>query len=89
MKLYLEIDISTVDNIENGTVMARVFYPDEGNRIIISKGLNAVECSTAIHHEIGHLLDWYLGHKNDSVEIREHNAETIGEALRWKETRNG
>jgi len=85
--LHLSIDIEQCEQLDRDTI-ARIFYPNEGNVIKITKGLNAIELSTTIHHEIGHLLDWYLsGQKQTgSTEQREENAEIIGEAIRWKKS---
>lgn len=87
-RLTIDIDIEVVEEFGNKTTVARVYYPNEGNKIKVVKGLNAVEFSTAIHHEIGHLFDWYLsgGKQSKDVEIREENADVIGDGLRWKES---
>ncbi len=87
MKLKLEVDIEIVEELDPKTVVARIYYPDEGNKIQIVKGLNAVEFSHAIHHEIGHLFDWYLNGERPlgTEEVREENADIIGKSLRFKE----
>lgn len=86
-KLNLEIEIEIVEALESPTAIARIYYPDEGNSIKIVKGLNAVEFSHAIHHEIGHLFDWYLNGDKPlgKRSIREKNANIIGDSLRYKE----
>jgi len=85
MKITFEIEI--VGKLEhNPDAIATVYYPHDNpsNKIRIIKGLNAVELSMAIHHEIGHVIDYYLG-MSEQVEIREQNAEIIGECLRFRE----
>lgn len=83
-KITIEFEVSSTERLSNDAV-ARVFYPDEGAKIVITKGLNAIELSQAIHHEIGHVFDWYLGQSED-VDIREQNADVIGDALRYRES---
>jgi len=88
MELNLNIKVEIVDSFEdNKDTIARVYYPNEGNKIKIVKGLNVIELSDSIFHEIGHLVDWYIsnGEQSTSSEIREENAEQIGNALRFKE----
>ena len=87
MLLNLQIDIE-IENFDTNDVIARVYYPNEGNCILIKKGLNVLELSNAIYHEIGHLIDWYISGENQSshVEIRELNACEIGECLRFRES---
>ena len=80
-----------VDGFEDSDVAARVFYPGEGAegaRIHLTKGMNAVHLSEAIHHEIGHLLDWYLtgGSQSSDVVCRERDAIEIGERIRFHES---
>lgn len=85
--LNLKVDVELVDTFkDNDQTVARVFYPEEGNKIQIIKGLNTIELSEAIFHEIGHLIDWYLsnGQQGDTF-ARERNAKSIGESLRFKE----
>lgn len=84
MRITFDIEIS---NSLPSDVLARVHYPHDvpPNKIIINKGLNAIELSEAIHHEIGHIFDWYLG-QSGSAEIREQNAEIIGEAIRFRKS---
>jgi len=88
MKLTIEIDVEIVDKFEHSDTVACIYYPNEGNVIQLVKGENTVEVSTSIHHEIGHLLDYYLSNEKQSknVEIRELNAINIGESLRFKES---
>lgn len=52
--------------------------------------LNVIDLSDAIYHEIGHLIDWYISNRNQSknVEIREQNANIIGECLMFRESSN-
>lgn len=88
MKLKLEIDIDIVEEFkDNKDTIARVFYPNEGNKIQIIKGLNTLELSNVIFHEVGHLIDWYISNENQSynVNIREENADEIGYCLKVKE----
>jgi len=84
-KLKLELDIEIVEFDTKDTI-GRIYYPNEGNKIQISKGLNTLELSDTIFHEVGHLIDWYLSNAKQStnVEIREQNADKIGEGLRFK-----
>jgi hypothetical protein len=87
MKLKLEVNIELVESFkDNKDKIATIFYPNEINLIQIKKGLNTIEFSEAIYHEIGHLFDWYLssGNQSNDVNIREHNAEKIGESLRFR-----
>jgi len=88
MKFTIEIDVEIVDKFEHSDTVACIYYPNEGNVIKLVKGENTVEVSTSIHHEIGHLLDYYLSNEKQSknVEIRELNAENIGESLRFHES---
>lgn len=84
MKLKIEIDIELVEDFgDDKDVIARVFYPDEGNKIQIKKGLNLIEVHRAIHHEVGHLMDWYIseGKQSEDVGIRERNADIIGSEI--------
>lgn len=89
MLLNLQIDIK-IENLDTEDAIARIHYPNEGNYITITKGLNVIELSDAIYHEIGHLIDWYISNENQSknVEIREQNANIIGECLRFRESSN-
>lgn len=84
MNLNLNISIETADKIENDELIAgRIYYPNEGNKIILSKGLSRAFINEVICHEIGHLIDWYMSQDNqtDSVEIRELNADFVGDLL--------
>lgn len=81
MKITIEIDIDIVDKFDNPDTIARIYYPHEGNKIQIRKGMNAITVSRAIHHELGHLFDYYLGQSKDR-DVREKNAAVIGEGLR-------
>lgn len=85
-KMSIEIDLEIVNNFYTNNTIARVYYPDEGNKIQIIKGLNVIEVSESIFHEIGHLIDWYIsnGKQSKSKKIREENAVNIGESLRFK-----
>lgn len=86
MKITIEIEVDLVDTFDNNNNIARVHYPNEGNKILITKGLNTIELSKAIHHEIGHIIDWYLssGEQSKDMDIREVNADIIGESIRYK-----
>ena len=91
MKFTIEIDVEIVNKLEFSDFSdtpACIYYPDKGNVIQLIKGESKLEVSTSIHHEIGHLLDYYLSNKKMSknVEIREANAINIGESLRLKES---
>jgi len=90
VKLNIEIDIIKVEKFNNKDTLAKVYYPNEGNHIKIVKGLNVIELSESIFHEIGHIIDWYLSSENQSKNkvIREKIADDIGESLRWREERN-
>ena len=83
MKLKLEIDVEIKEDLEED-IIATVYYPDEGNKIQLAKGLNTVEVSEAIFHEIGHIIDWYLssGKQSETKYIREKNADVIGQGVR-------
>jgi hypothetical protein len=83
MKLKLEVDIEIVEEFEDKDIIGRVYYPDEGNKIQIKKGLNTIESSEVIRHELGHLLDWYVsnGQQSENVDIREQNADIIGDSF--------
>ena len=88
-RLNISIEIELVEEFpDDNSVVARVYYPNEGNKIQVKKGLNAVQFSEAIHHELGHLFDWYLsdGKQSKHKSIREDNAVLIGESLRFKES---
>lgn len=63
-------------------------YLNEKLRIAFLTGLEADIETDAIFHEIGHLIDWYISNENQSngVNIREDNANEIGESLRWKQS---
>lgn len=88
MILNLQIQVKINELTEDK--IASINYPNEGNFITITKGLNVIELSDAIYHEIGHLIDWYISNENQSknVEIREDNANLIGECLRFRESSN-
>lgn len=88
MILNLQIQVKINELTEDK--IASINYPNEGNFITITKGLNVIELSDAIYHEIGHLIDWYISNENQSknVEIREYNANLIGECLRFRESSN-
>jgi hypothetical protein len=62
-------------------VIARVYYPEEGNEIHIIKGLNRLEFDRAVLHELSHLFDWYLGEQSAEVSIREACACNIAGAV--------
>ena len=89
MKLNIDIGIEIVENLNGKDIVATIFYPNEGNVIKIKKGLNTVELSESIFHEIGHLIDWYIsaGSQSDKKDIREEVANNIGETLRFKKKR--
>lgn len=89
MILNLQVKIK-IEDLDTENAIARIHYPNEGNFITITKGLNVIELSDAIYHEIGHLIDWYVSNENQSkdVEIREDNANLIGECLRFRESSN-
>ena len=74
--------------LDGKDVIAHIQYPNEGNIITIKKGLNVIELSTAIHHEIGHLIDWYIsyGMQSEDKGIRETNANIIGNCIRFRES---
>lgn len=82
-KLTIKCKVEIVHDLSNDAI-ARVYYPDEGNKISIKKGLNVLEFSEAIFHEIGHLVDWYIGKQSNLREVREKNADIIGDSLRLR-----
>lgn len=84
--MKITFDIVIVDECENKDAIASVHYPHEGSKITIVKGLSAIEFSDAIHHEIGHIFDWYFGKQSNDVNIREKNANIIGNAIRFRES---
>jgi hypothetical protein len=77
--ISIDVDIDRNQSMDND-IIASIHYPNEGNKIIISKGLNRIEIGETICHEIGHLIDWYLsdGKQSEFVDIREINANKIG-----------
>ena len=79
MKLKLEIELAVIDKFECNDIISRIYYPNEGNKIQIIKGLNKLEFCEALLHEVGHLFDWYISNGNQSkqLKIREKNAEII------------
>ena len=83
--ISITFEIEDSNNLKQD-LYATIYYPDEGNKIILRKGMNVIELSETIHHEIGHLIDWYLskGNSRDHVDVREDNAVTIGEGIRFK-----
>lgn len=87
--LTINVNIDTVDKFQSENTIARIYYPNEGNKIIIKKGLNTIELSEAIFHEIGHLIDYYISNENQSniSDIRENNANIIGDGLRFRTTK--
>lgn len=85
-ELTIKIKIKQVDKFDDLDKIACIYYPNEGNIIKIIKGLNVIELSDSIHHEIGHLMDWYIseGNQSNDVNIREKNANIIGDSIRYK-----
>ena len=79
MKLNISVNIDIVNEFESIDTVARVYYPNEGNKIQLIKGLNKLEFTEYLLHEIGHLFDWYIsnGNQSDVVDIREKNAELL------------
>lgn len=81
----IQFKLEIVDNIDNDKdIVARVLYPHEGNKILITKGLNRLEVEEVVHHELGHLIDWYLssGKQEKDKAIREENADEIARILK-------
>jgi len=80
-KLSVSFELEIVDIVDNddADVVARCFYPDEGNSVKIVRGLSEAEVRVAICHEIGHLIDWYLseGSQSSKTETREASANNI------------
>lgn len=76
----MEIVESILDNID---AIGRCYYPKEGNKIQIIKGLSKAYIKESLCHEIAHLIDWYIssGNQSDDVYIREKNAESIGNKM--------
>lgn len=87
-EITITINVEISDSFETDDTIGRIYYPNEGNKIQIIKGLNSIEFSDTVHHEIGHLFDWYLsnGIQSKDVNIRETNANIIGEGLRFKKS---
>ena len=54
MKINIEVDLTVMELPKDK--LAGVYYPNEGNTIIFSKGLNSLEFKEAFLHEIGHLF---------------------------------
>jgi len=77
MKINIEVDLTVMELPKDK--LAGVYYPNEGNTIIFSKGLNSLEFKEAFLHEIGHLFDWYLscGEQSLLVETREEIANNF------------
>jgi len=84
VEIHIPVRMRIVEKITDD-VVARIHYPNEGNEILVTKGLNAIEFGEAIHHEIGHLYDWYLSGKQQAgtVEQREKNTCKIADAIRF------
>jgi hypothetical protein len=81
IKINMLIEI--VEEFENKDISARIYYPNEGNKIQIKKGLNIIELNESIFHEFGHLIDWYISNEKQSKDknTREKIADNIGEKL--------
>ena len=80
MKLNIEVDLELVESFEHDLdVIAYIYYPHEGNKIQLIKGMNKIMFRESLLHEIGHLFDWYIsnGIQSEKVDIREKNAEII------------
>ena len=86
MKLNISMEVEIVEHLKHKDTIATIYYPNEGNKIKIKNGLNTIQISEAIFHEIGHLIDWYLseGKQSKKKNIRENIADYIGETLRFK-----
>lgn len=83
LEFQIPVRLHLVDSFpEDPDVIARVFYPGEGNKIQILKGLNRLEFEGALLHELGHLFDWYLGKQSSKEEVRELSAESIAGSLK-------
>lgn len=80
MRINISFDIETIDKFESPDTIASVYYPDEGKKIIIIKGLKKVLIEEALTHEIGHIIDWYLSGEKQGKK-REENADSISEGL--------
>ena len=85
MKIKLEIDLEIIEEFkDNKDVIARINYPNEGNKIQVIKGLNKLDFTYAIFHEVSHLFDWYLSNsknttnQSENVDIREKIAFNLG-----------
>lgn len=81
--ITLEMAVETVDAFESDSTEARVYYPDEGSKIQIRRGLSYAEVRWALLHEIGHVIDWYMsnGQQSEDVSEREEAADAIGAVL--------
>lgn len=82
VRLQIPITLRKVSQFhDDPDVIARVYYPDEGEEIHIIKGLNRLEFNRSVMHELSHLFDWYLGKQSDNEEIREECACEIASML--------
>lgn len=81
--MQVSFDIKIVDNFDDIAVMARCYYPGEGNVIEIIKGLSKAQVKMALCHEIAHIIDWYMsnGQQSASEDERERIANAIGPSL--------
>ena len=79
--LKIEVDVEIVE--ENDEFVARIYYPKEGNKITLTKGLAKIQVSHALCHELGHLIDWYIteGKQVKKDYLREEVADNIGKVL--------
>lgn len=82
MKITLDIELTDcIDN--NPDIVGRCYYPHEGNKILIIKGLSKALLKDTICHEIGHVIDWYMsnGKQSENIDTREKIADEIEETL--------
>lgn len=78
-KITIEVEVEIIDEFEDEDILGRIFYPNEGNKIILKKGANQLAFHRNFLHEIGHLFDWYLseGKQSKDVNIREKIADEV------------
>lgn len=82
-ELNIKFNVQLTDKFNDPDTIARVYYPDEGSRIVVKKGLSRLEFEESLFHEFGHIIDWYISDTNqsDNTIIREVIADGIEESL--------
>lgn len=87
MYIVAKIELKLSDKIkEDDDIIASAFYPNEGNRIEVRKGLSKAYFEKALIHELSHFVDWYIskGIQSNNLEIREQCAESIEKEITMK-----